>query len=182
MPSSLTQALRLLALAALLGAGATHADDYANVNQLLRAGKPAEALASAEKYLAADAAKARDPQMRFLKGVAQTDAGQKDEAIATFSKLIEEYPELPEPYNNLAVIYAGQNQLDKARTALEMAVRNNPRYGVAYENLGDIYARLAGEAYGKALQIDANNASVKPKLTLLRELLQPPAKRPHAKP
>ncbi len=181
---ALTSALRLLALAALLAAGAAHADDYADVNQLLRAGKPADALARAEKYLAADATKARDPQMRFLKGVAQTDAGQKDEAIATFTKLIEEYPELPEPYNNLAVIYAGQNQLDKARTALEMAVRNNPNYGVAYENLGDIYARLAHQSYAKAQQLDGNNASVKPKLTLLRELFQPPAapaKRPRAK-
>jgi tetratricopeptide (TPR) repeat protein len=168
----------MLALAAAISAGAAHADDYANVNQLLRTGKSADALARAEKYLASDPTKARDPQMRFLKGVAQSDTGQQAEAIATFTQLIEEYPELPEPYNNLAVIYASQNQLDKARTALEMAVRNNPNYGVAHENLGDIYARLANQSYSKALQIDGNNASVKPKLALMRELFQPPAPAP----
>lgn len=172
---ALTSALRLLALAALIGTGAAHADDYADVNQLLRLGKSTEALARAEKYLATDATKARDPQMRFLKGVAQNDAGQQAEAVATFTKLIEEYPELPEPYNNLAVIYASQNQLDKARTALEMAVRNNPAYAVAHENLGDVYARLANQSYAKAQQLDPAGASVRPKLALLRELFQPPA-------
>ena len=79
----------------------------------------------------------------------------------------------PEPYNNLAVIYAGQNQLDKARSALESAVRNNPNYGVAYENLGDIHARLAYEAYSKAQGLDGRAASVRPKLKLLRDLLAP---------
>ncbi|HNZ90903.1 MAG TPA: tetratricopeptide repeat protein, partial [Acidovorax sp.] len=90
-------------------------------------------------------------------------------------------PELPEPYNNLAVIYASQNQLDKARTALEMAVRNNPAYAAAHENLGDIYARQAYQSYAKAQKLEANNAAVKSKLALVRQLLQPVAARP-AKP
>ena len=115
----------------------------------------------------------RDPQLRFLRGVAQTDIGQTDAAIATFTQLIQEYPELPEPYNNLAVIYASQNQLDKARTALEMAVRNNPSYAAAHENLGDIHARLAYQSYTKAQQLEASNPAVKSKLTQLRTLFQP---------
>ena len=69
------------------------------------------------------------------------------------------------------MLYANQNQLDKARTALEMAIRTNPSYATAHENLGDIYAKLASQAYNKALQLDAANAtSVKPKLALIREL------------
>src|SRR3989344_173131 len=118
----------------------------------------------------------RDPQLRFLRGVAQADSGKPADAITTFTKLTEEYPELPEPYNNLAVLYANQNQLDKARTALEMAIRTNPSYATAHENLGDIYAKLASQAYNKALQLDATNAnSVKPKLALIRELFAPEA-------
>jgi len=157
-----------MALTTLLGAGVAQADDYAEITQLLKTGKPAEALAKAEQRLAAAP---RDPQLRFLRGVAQADAGKPAEAIATFTKLTEEYPELPEPYNNLAVLYANQNQLDKARTALEMAIRTNPSYATAHENLGDIYAKLASQAYNKALQLDAANAnSVKPKLALIREL------------
>ena len=144
-----------------------HADDYAEVNRLTRSGQYAEALAKAEKYLAS---KPRDPQMRFSKGVIQTETGKTKEAIATFSKIVEDYPELPEPYNNMAVIYAGESQFDKARAALEMAIRTNPSYGTAHENLGDVYARLASQAYGKALQIDSNNAGVQPKLALIRNL------------
>lgn len=167
--NSFHSALRLAALAALLASGHAWADDYAEVNQLLRNGKSAQALQQANAYLAKNA---RDPQMRFLKAAALTDSGQTDEAVAALNQLIEDYPELPEPYNNLAVIYAGQNQLDKARAALESAVRNNPNYGVAYENLGDIHARLAYEAYAKAQGLDGRAASVRPKLRLLRDLLQ----------
>jgi tetratricopeptide (TPR) repeat protein len=50
--------------------------------------------------------------------------------MAVFSKLTEDYPELPEPYNNLAVLYAQQKQYDKARTALEMAIRIHPGYAL----------------------------------------------------
>ena len=165
---TLPRLLRLLTLTALLGTGVVHADDYSDVTQLLKAGKAAEALAKADQRLVAAP---RDPQLRFLRGVAQADSGKQADAIATFTKLTEEYPELPEPYNNLAVLYANQNQLDKARTALEMAIRTNPSYAVAHENLGDIYAKLASQAYNKALQLDANNStSIKPKLALIREL------------
>ncbi len=167
---TLPRLLRLLALTALVGTGAAQAqaNDYAEITQLLKAGKAAEALTKADQRLSATP---RDPQLRFLKGVAQADSGRPADAVATFTKLTEDYPELPEPYNNLAVLYANQNQLDKARTALEMAIRTNPSYATAHENLGDIYAKLASQAYNKALQLDAANAtSVKPKLALIREL------------
>lgn len=158
---------QLLALAATLSFSMAYADEYTDVSQLVRNGKYAEALNKADVYLVA---KPRDPQMRFLKGVIQRDAGKTTDAISTFSRLTEDYPELPEPYNNLAVLYAGQSQFDKARTALEMAIRTNPSYATAHENLGDVYAKLASQAYNKALQLDASNAAVVPKLALIREL------------
>lgn len=164
------QSLRLLTLSATLMFSVAHADEYADVSQLVRAGKLPEALIKADQYLAG---KPRDPQMRFLKGVIQRDAGKTSDAIATFTRLTEDYPELPEPYNNLAVLYAGQSQFDKARTALEMAIRTNPSYATAHENLGDVYAKLASQAYNKALQLDASNPAVPPKLALIRELFSP---------
>jgi ketosteroid isomerase-like protein len=175
------KSLRLAALAALLlAASAVRADEYADVNQLLRTGKHAEALTKADQYLAT---KPKDPQMRFLKGVVLTEAGRTNEAITVFQKLTEDYPELPEPYNNLAVLYAGQAQFDKARAALEMAIRTNPSYATAHENLGDVYAKLASQAYSRALQLDANNTQVQPKLALIRELFstgaKPAASAPH---
>lgn len=163
--------LRLIAVAAALCCAAgVQADEYDDVNQLLRSGKVAEALARADQHLAA---KPRDPQMRFLKGVIQTEAGRAQDAITTFTKLTEDYPELPEPYNNLAVLHASQGQFDKARAALEMAIRTNPSYSTAHENLGDVYAKLASQAYSKALQLDATNTAVQPKLALIRELFTP---------
>ena len=164
---------RLSALAAVVAAlsaplGATaQTDAYAEVNRLVRAGQLNDALAKADQYLAG---KPKDPQMRFLKGVIQTEGGKTADAITTFAKLTEDYPELPEPYNNLAVLYAGQSQFDKARAALEMAIRTNPSYATAHENLGDVYAKLASQAYSKALQLDANNTGAAPKLSLIRNL------------
>lgn len=179
LSASLGKQLRRLALSAAVSTALVstmvnaQADDYAEVNRLVRAGQLSEALNKADQYLAA---KPRDPQMRFLKGVIQTESGKTTEAIATFSKLTGDFPELPEPYNNLAVLYAGQSQFDKARAALEMAIRTNPSYATAHENLGDVYAKLASQAYSKALQLDAGNAAVAPKLSLIRNLFAADAK------
>ena len=164
-----------MTLAATLVATFAYADEYADVSQMVRAGKLAEALVKADQYLNT---KPRDPQMRFLKGVIQRDSGKTTEAIATFTRLTEDFPELPEPYNNLAVLYAGQSQFDKARTALEMAIRTNPSYSTAHENLGDVYAKLASQAYSKALQLDNENQAVPPKLALIRELFTPNSAKP----
>lgn len=170
---NLAGVLRVLALVATLSISAVYADDYADVNVLVRAGKLAEALTKADQYLAG---KPRDPQMRFIKGVIQTEAAKPLDAIATFTQITQDYPELPEPYNNLAVLYAGQGQFDKARAALEMAIRTNPSYATAHENLGDVYAKLASQAYSKALQLDGANTGVQPKLALIRTLFAPDAK------
>ena len=164
-----------------MGFGSTvawaQADEYAEVNRLVRAGQLNEALAKTDQYLAS---KPRDPQMRFMKGVIQTESGQPADAITTFTKLTEDFPELPEPYNNLAVLYASQSQFDKARAALEMAIRTNPSYATAHENLGDVYAKLASQAYSKALQLDTASTSVPPKLSLIRNVFTatPGAKAP----
>ncbi len=173
--SAIFTTLRLLCLALACATSVAHADEYGDVSQLLQSGKLNEAMIKAEVYLAA---KPRDPQMRFLMGVIQRSSGKQSDAIATFTKLTEDYPELPEPYNNLAVLYAGLSQFDKARAALEMAIRTNPSYATAHENLGDVYARLASEAYNKALQLDGANAAVPPKLALIRELFKPNIKSP----
>lgn len=156
-----------------LGAAATSvawASEYTEIQQLVRDGNARAALARAEQGIANNP---RDPQLKFLKGVVQADLGMRIEAEQTFLALTRQYPELPEPYNNLAAIYAQLNQFDKARDALEMAVRLNPNYAVAYENLGDVYARLAAEAYAKANRLDAANPQPPQKLAQIRELFAP---------
>jgi len=114
--------------------------------------------------------KPKDAQARFLKGLILTEQGKPADAIKTFSALTEDYPELPEPYNNLAVLYASQGQYDKAKQALEMAIRTHPSYATAHENLGDIYAKMASQAYDRALQLDRSNTTTKTKLAMIQDL------------
>jgi len=135
-------------------------------------GNHAAALEQVNGYLAG---KPKDAQGRFLKGLILTELNRTNEAIETFSDLTDEFPELPEPYNNLAVLYANQGQFERAKNSLEMAIRTHPAYATAHENLGDIYAKMASIAYNKALQLDKSNASAQTKLSLVKELFAPPA-------
>ncbi len=169
----------LLAVVFLCLAGNARADQYADVNALLRQGRTDEALTKADTYIAG---KPRDPQMRFLRGVILTEQGKPADATSAFVALTQEFPELPEPYNNLAALYAAQSQFGKARDALETAIKLNPSYAAAHENLGDVYVRLAAQSYGRAQQLEKGNTTVAPKLVLLREVFLPkPAVKPSAK-
>jgi tetratricopeptide (TPR) repeat protein len=143
-------------------------DSLQDINRLLKQGQRAQALEQVDKYLAD---KPKDAQGRFLKGLILTEMNRLNDAAAVFQKLTEDYPELPEPYNNLAVIYAQQKQYEKAKQALEMAIRTHPSYATAHENLGDIYSRLASQAYDKALQLDSSNTSAQVKLAMIRNLI-----------
>src|SRR5690349_1863458 len=167
----------LIATFVCLAAPFARADDLQDAQQLLKSGQREQALEHVNKALAANP---RDAQARFLKGLIYTEQGKQTEAIDIFTKLTQDYPNLPEPYNNLAVIYAGQGQYDKARTALEQSIRTHPSYATAYENLGDVYAKLASQAYGKALQLDSSNTGAQNKLSLVRELVREPGQKPVA--
>ena len=155
-----------------LWGSAVHANEYDDVNALLRQGKSNEALAKADTYIAG---KPRDPQMRFLRGVILTEQNKQAEAITAFTQLTQDFPELSEPYNNLAALYASQSKFDQARAALEQAIKLNPNYATAHENLGDVYARLAAQEYVRAQQFASTNASVAPKLVLIRQIFTPKA-------
>ena len=149
------------------------ADELQDINKLYKQGQNDKALERLESYLTSRPKDAQGPKIaqgRFLKGLILAEQGKNAEAIQIFTRLTEEYPELPEPYNNLAVLYASQGQHDKARQALEMAISTHPSYATAHENLGDIYAKMASQAYDKALQLDKGNVTAQTKLTLLKEL------------
>jgi tetratricopeptide (TPR) repeat protein len=154
-----------LALAALSYA---QSDDLQDISRLMKQGQHTQALERVNQYLAT---KPRDAQGRFLKGLILVEQNKVPEAVDVFSKLSQDYPELPEPYNNLAVLYAAQGQYEKARQALEMSIRTHPSYATAYENLGDVYTKLASQAYDKALQFDSSNSAAQTKLSLVREMI-----------
>lgn len=144
-----------------------YADDLAEANKLFRQGSHAQAMEKTNAYLASNP---KDAQARFLKGLILTEQGNTAEAIQIFSVLTNDYPELPEPYNNLAVLYASQGNYDKAKLALEKAIRTHPSYSTAHENLGDIYAKMASQAYDRALQLDRGNPATQTKLAMIENL------------
>lgn len=125
------------------------------------------ALKRIDRYLAASP---QDAEGRFTRALILVKQNKSTDAIKAFTELTRDYPQLPEPYNNLAVLYAQTGNYEKARDALEAALATNPSYATAHENLGDIYAALAGAAYNRALALDANNASTRYKLSLLSGL------------
>jgi tetratricopeptide (TPR) repeat protein len=143
------------------------ASSYEDASKLFKQGNYAGALDKIETVIAANP---RDARARFLKGLILTEQNKPLDAIKVFAALTEDYPELPEPYNNLAVLYASQGQYDKARKSLEMAIRTHPSYAIAHENLGDVYAKMASEAYDKALQLDRSNAAAQTKLAMIKDL------------
>jgi tetratricopeptide (TPR) repeat protein len=140
----------------------------ADAQALMRAGRLPQALGAIDRYIAVQP---KDAQGPFTKGLILSEMGRPQEAIQVFSSLTENFPELPEPYNNLAVLYARQKQYDKAQAALERAIHTHPSYAIAHENLGDVYTKLASQAYDKALQLDSANKAAQSKLEMIRELI-----------
>ena len=182
-PNSPTPSLARLS-AVLLGLVLSASVSFANaqtlpdIQRLMKQNQMPQALEQVDAFIST---KPKDAQGRFLRGLILTELGRPADAIAVFSKLTEDFPELPEPYNNLAVLYAQQKQYDKARSALEMAIRTHPSYSIAHENLGDVYAKLASQAYDKALQLDSSNAATQTKLSMIKELIST-ATKPGVKP
>jgi tetratricopeptide (TPR) repeat protein len=159
--------LSLLLLAATGFCGIAWADELKDISKLVAQGLDAQALDSVNGYLALHP---KDVAGQFLKGVILAEQNKSADAIKIFSAITEKHPELPEPYNNLAVLYAEQGMYEKARQSLEKAIRTHPSYATAHENLGDIYAKMASDAYDKALQLDRSNSRAQTKLSMVKEL------------
>ncbi len=139
----------------------------AEAQSLLRAKRHDEALRVLDDALRDNP---RDPQLRFLYGLVLADKGETAQAIDVFQQLTQDFPELPEPYNNLAVLHAARGDLDQARVALENAVRALPSYALAHDNLGDVYLRMAVRSWEHAQKL-APAPALEKKLVMARQLL-----------
>ena len=111
-----------------------------------------------------------NPELLFYKGIIETNIGKNNQAIDTFRNLTEKFPELPEPFNNLADLYAEKGQFILAKEILEQAIKTNPSYLTAHINLGDIFTKMASEAYNNALEIDESNNIAITKLSMITQL------------
>lgn len=174
---ALSRFFAAVAVSVILVSAPALANEIQEINQQFRKGDLNGALDRANRYLAKNP---QDAQARFLKGLILADQGKTDNAITVFTGLTEDYPELPEPYNNLAVLYASQSKYEAAKNALEMAIRTHPSYATAHENLGDIYAKMASIAYDKALALDNKNATAQTKLALIQDMIGGQPRKPAA--
>ena len=175
----LSRFFAVIAACAVLFSVPALATEVQEINQQFRKGDLSGALDRANRYLVTNP---KDAQARFLKGLILADQGKTNDAITVFTGLTEDFPELPEPYNNLAVLYASQSKYDAAKNALEMAIRTHPSYATAHENLGDIYAKMASIAYDKALALDSKNATAQTKLALIQDMIQGQPRKSATKP
>jgi tetratricopeptide (TPR) repeat protein len=115
----------------------------------------------------------RDAQAKFKRATVLARLNRDDDAIAAFTELTETYPELPEPYNNLAALYAKEGRYSEARAALETATKASPGYGLAYENLGDLYLRLADQAYRRAQGLGRASGTTQQRLADIEKIITP---------
>jgi tetratricopeptide (TPR) repeat protein len=116
-------------------------------------------------------------QLRYVKARMQIEMRQWDAAKKTLIEITQQFPELPEPYNNLAALAANQGNWIEARDYLELALKLRPSYTVASANLGEVYIRLAAQAYDNAAK-DAvlNQRQYSNRAKALMEILKPSKK------
>ena len=170
-PSSSSFWLKSAVLGLWMLGAAAQADDAAEVRGLIAKGNLPAALQRAEK---ATTARPDDAQAAFLYGVVLMDLQRDAEALAVFTQLSQRYPELPDPYNNIALLLARTGQLEAARQALESALRNDPGHRVARANLGQVHLMLAVQAWEAAATGAAADPALQRKLAAARALLAAP--------
>ena len=157
-----------MVLGVTLLATPARADEFTELRALLARGEAATALPRLEK---AAAAAPRDAQLRFLLGVALMDLQRDEAALAHFSSMAQDYPELPDPYNNIALLQARAGRLEAARQALETALRNDPSHRAARLNLGQVHLMLAVQAWELAAAEGPLDTALLRRLEMVRALL-----------
>ncbi|SAK54340.1 TPR repeat-containing protein [Caballeronia catudaia] len=180
-----TLAIATLGLAACIGvSGAAFAqtspatrDDTPQIDAAIANKQWTDALTQLDARIASNP---RDAQAKFKRATVLARLNRDDEAIAAFTELTQTYPELPEPYNNLAALYAKKGRYEDARAALETAVKANPGYALAYDNLGDLYLRLASESYKRAQSLGSKSPLTSQRIAAIQNIYTPPKKRASA--
>jgi len=161
-------------LALLLAPGSILAEDGLDkARDLARDGNVPGAVRHINRLLVTDLDVEQRVKARYLKGMLLLGDGDTDAAKATFERMIEDYPTLPDPYNNLAAIHASAGEYERARELLVQVLEQHPEYVVALENLGDIYAKLAADAYERARGLKPEADHVGAKLSTLGQLFEP---------
>lgn len=167
MPLASLVPLSLMAVLLFCGAP-VRADVVSDVHTLIGKGDLGGAQRAADSALSA---RPRDAQTRFIHALVLMESQRNDEAMAAFTSLSQEYPELPEPFNNIALLHVRGGRLELARQALENALRNDPAHRTARINLGEVYLMLAVQTWEQAATGAALDSRLAGKLEAARALV-----------
>lgn len=162
----------VLATAVLVQSGVAAAQaDFGQIRRLAAEGQVGAALESLDLLLAGPVESAAvRAEARFLRGLLLVQAGDVRAAGQAFAELVEQYPAFPEPYNNLAVLEASEGNYETARKLLLAALEQQPGYAVALENLGDLYVKMAADAYQRARALEPDLPAVPDKLRMVQRM------------
>jgi tetratricopeptide (TPR) repeat protein len=147
----------------IASAAASAATSVKQVQQLLEQQNYVDAANAGEQLLLQSPEHART---RFLTAYAYQMSAQTDKAVMLYQDLIKDNPDLPEPRNNLAMIYLAQGDYDRASQLLVEALNTSPSYAIAYDNLSQIYKGIASEAYRRAVSESGEPAKYTHKIEL----------------
>ena len=92
-------------------------------------------------------------------------------ARCALQTMAQNFPELGAVHNNLAVVHAAQGDWHLAAQSLEDALRADPKYALAAENLAEAHLQLAEQALEQAQEMTPNNGEIKQRLAAVRALL-----------
>jgi tetratricopeptide (TPR) repeat protein len=103
-------------------------------------------------------AKADAATKAFADGVALTNEGKHDDAIAKFNEVIAAVPNCAECYANIGTVYGMAKKYPEAETAYKKAIELKADFADAYNGLANVYNAekkfdLAAEASKKAMEL-----------------------------
>lgn len=120
------------------------------INGLINSGRHQAALSEINKVFKSTGyieSPGEDVQLRFLEARAYSGLGQYQTALERYKDLNSKYPELPEPYNNLAALQIHLGLLDEAYESLSMAITLRPDYGFAQRNMAMVHLLKAQQSF-----------------------------------
>lgn len=160
-----------LSIIIIVAAGSIGAQDLTELDTIQRLASQGQWQTAMEKLDKRIATNSNDFESRFLKGLLLWQQSDTAGAREIFFDIAQQLPQLPEAHNNLAAIYTAEGEYELARQTLLNAISNTPDYSEAKSNLGDLYVKLAVDAYQEALDLNPGDAVSEAKLKLLEQML-----------
>jgi tetratricopeptide (TPR) repeat protein len=106
----------------------------------------------------------------YQKGVAQMEAGDLQQSIITFTRIIELKPDFAEGWNKRATLYFLAGELRKSLADCDEVMKRNPYHFGALAGYAQIYLRL--EYYDRALDYARRALLINPNMDGVKRIME----------